>query len=79
MIVHPTKVQAAKEAFKDLKLKVHTSHRYLGGYIGGNEMEDKYLHEKVKDWEEATVKLSNLANSFPKVAYAVMQKSLQQE
>ena len=42
-------------------------------------MEDKYLHEKVKDWEEATVKLSNIANDFPQAAYAVMQKSLQQE
>ena len=41
IIVHPTKVQEAKEAFKGLKLQVHTGYRYLGGYIGDKEEEDK--------------------------------------
>ena len=79
IIVHPTRVQEAKEAFKDLKLKVHIGHRYLGGYIGDNESEDKYLRDKVKDREEATAKLSGIAKDFPQAAYSVMQKSLQQE
>ena len=48
VIVHPTKVQEAKEAFKDIKLKVHIGYRSLGGYIGDSESEDKYLHEKSK-------------------------------
>ena len=49
------KVQEAKLAFQELGLKVITGHRYLGGYIGNKEEEDGYLHDKIHDWQQATL------------------------
>ena len=56
-----------------------TGHRYLGGYIGDKEAEGRWLAAKIKGWTEAVEILAGVAQKHPQSAYAVLQKSLQQE
>ena len=58
---------------------VVTGHRYLGGFIGDRESEERWLAENIKGWEESVETLSRVSCKHPQSIYAGLQESLQQE
>jgi hypothetical protein len=66
--------------FADLKFRVVTGSRYLGGFIGEKPAFDEWIRKKTKSWTEAVLTdLAVVAKNFPQSAYSGLQKSLQQE
>jgi hypothetical protein len=59
--------------------RVKTGNRYLGGFIGENEVLNKWLGKKTKFWTEAVTDLTSVTQAFPQAAYSGLQNSLQQE
>ena len=53
LVVAPGNVARAEEHFRGLGIRVVTGHRYLGGYIGDKEAEERWLAEKIKGWTES--------------------------
>ena len=53
LVVAPGNVAQAEENFRGLGIKVVTGQRYLGGYIGDKEAEERWLAEKIKGWTES--------------------------
>jgi hypothetical protein len=56
-----------------------TGSRYLGGFIGEDPDQKAWIQEKTANWVTAIHELSRVAEKYPQVAYAGLQKSLQQE
>ena len=51
-------------------------HRYLGGVIGSEAFEQKFLQQKVQDWISDLRKLSIIAESQPHAAYSAYSHGL---
>ena len=79
LVVAPGNVARAEEHFRGLGIRVVTGHRYLGGFIGDADAERDWLREKIQGWSESVKVLAGVAHKHPQSAYAVLQKSLQQE
>jgi hypothetical protein len=69
----------AKIYFKDLGFTVVTGSRYLGGFIGEAPDQQAWIQEKTASWVSVIRELALVAEKYPQVAYAGLQKSLQQE
>ena len=53
--------------------------QYLKGFIREREGEDKWIQAKVEGWEDSVRTLAGVTRKHLQSAYAVLQKSLQQE
>ena len=71
--------EKATELFNELGVKVVTSQRFLGGYVGDRESTEEYVQQQVQNWVHRVEKLTNTATSQPQAAYAALTKSLQVE
>jgi hypothetical protein len=71
--------RAAKIYFAYLGFTVVTGYRYLGGLIGEAHEQQDWIRKKTVSWVAAIHELSLVAEKYPQVAYAGLQKSLQQE
>ena len=60
-------------------IQVVTRHRYLRGFIGDREADERWMGDKITGWEKSVETLSRVSCKHPQSAYAVLQKSLQQE
>jgi hypothetical protein len=72
-------LERAKIYFADLKFKVTTGARYLGGFIREQSALKEWVEEKVQHWKGAVAELASAATKFPQAAYPGLQQSLQQE
>ena len=79
LVVAPRSVAQAEEHFRGLGIRVVTGHRYLGGFVGDADAERDWLQEKIRGWSESVKVLAGVAHKHPQSAYAVLNKSLQQE
>ena len=51
-------------------IQVVTRHRYLGGFIGDREAEEKWLADKISRWAESVETLSRVSCKHPHYASA---------
>ena len=60
--------EAAERAFRalDLAVKFSSGQRYVGGFLGSQAMEDRWIDGKVAGWTKAVQELANLVWSFAK-------------
>ena len=79
LVVAETNVPRAKEYFRGMGIQVVTGSRYLGGFIGERETEGQWVQKNVAGLADSVRTLAGVACKHPQSAYAVMQKSLQQE
>ena len=79
LVVAPGNIARAKEHFRGLGIRVVTGHRYLGGFLGDVSAEREWLGKKIQGWKESVAILAGVSLKHPQSAYAVLQKSLQQE
>ena len=56
-----------------------TGHIYLGGFIGGSEVERRWLAGKFTGWAESVETLTGVSRKNPQFVYAGLKNSLQQE
>jgi hypothetical protein len=80
LVVKEHNKAAAEAYFKDLDFaKIVTGEHYLGGYIGDADERDKWIEEKVAEWEKTIMGLAKIGQRYPQTAYSAMMRSLQQE
>ena len=79
LVVSEQNVPRAKEYFCGMGVHVVTGSRYLGGFVGEWETEGQWVQDKVEGWAESVRTLSGVDRKHPQSAYAILQKSLQQE
>ena len=60
-------------------IRLGTGHRYLGGFIGDREAEERWLRDKIAGWEEYVETLAGMSRNHPQYAYEGLQRSLQQQ
>ena len=53
-------------------------HRYLGGFIGDREEEERWLADNITGWAESVDTLAGVSRKHPQSTYAGLQMSLQQ-
>jgi hypothetical protein len=71
--------RAAEIYFADLGFTVFTGSCYLSGFIGEAHKQQAWIHKKTASWMAAIHELSLVAEKYSQVAYAGLQKLLQQE
>uniref|UniRef100_A0A8D8Z6P9 Uncharacterized protein n=1 Tax=Cacopsylla melanoneura TaxID=428564 RepID=A0A8D8Z6P9_9HEMI len=79
LIVKEGYQEQADEIFGDINVKIDTSHKFLGSFVGNNNLKKEFVQEKVQEWVHCIQKLSSAAKLYPQAAHAVMSKSLQFE
>lgn len=72
-------LERAKQEFQGLGLEFVEASRFLGGFLGKEEVVRQLLEEKVTKWVEAVEDLSEAAVVYPRDAYVCFLKSLQCE
>ena len=78
-MVRETNLVAAKAALGDLGFRITTGNRYLGGFIGEAAPQEEWVREQTSAWADAVTTLAKVCKRYPQLAYAGLQKSLQQE
>eukprot|EP00978_Attheya_sp_CCMP212_P041254 scaffold234298_cov35-Attheya_sp.AAC.1 len=78
-VVREMNLVAAKAALGDLGFRITTGNRYLGGFIGEAAPQEDWVREQTAAWEVAVTTLAKVCKRYPQLAYAGLQKSLQQE
>ena len=63
----------------DINIQYTRGTRYVGGFIGSEAMEDKWIQPQVKTWEAGVKALAKVAVRFPQAAYVGLAWSLQAE
>ena len=71
--------EAAEIYFADLSFTIVTGAPYLGGSIGEDQDQAIWIAKQAKKWTDAVGELAYVAENHPQVAYAGLQKLLQQE
>ena len=79
LIVSPQNVLRAEALFWRYGLQVVMGSRYLGGFIGTETAQDRWMEEKVVGWRDLVATLAGVERWHPQTDYTVLQKSLQQE
>jgi hypothetical protein len=79
LVVRETNLAAAKAALGDLGFRITTGNRYLGGFIGEAAPQEEWVREQTSAWADAVTTLAKVCKRYPQLAYAGLQKSLQQE
>ena len=62
-----------------MDIQVVTGYRYLWGFIGDREEEERLMSEKITGWAESVETLARVSHKQPQYSYAGLQKSLQKE
>eukprot|EP00978_Attheya_sp_CCMP212_P001429 scaffold3002_cov64-Attheya_sp.AAC.2 len=78
LVVREANLAAAQVAFKDLGFKITTGNRYLSGFIGEAAPQEEWVRDKTDAWATAVTTLAKVCKCYPQLAYAGLQKSLQQ-
>ena len=71
--------KTALEAQGLADLQYVRGHRYVGGYAGSLEMNDRWLDPMVVGWVDGVKKLARVVEQYPQTAYAGFTQSLQAE
>jgi len=83
IITHYTKenIESAERIFKGLfkRSNITTGERFLGGYIGRNQLFEPWLQSKISSWVSSVNNLRPACKLYPQAAYCGLQKSLQME
>jgi hypothetical protein len=78
-VVREANLAAAQVAFQDLGFKITTGSQYFGGFIGEAAPQEEGVRGKTDAWATAVTTLAKVCKRYPQLAYAGLQKSLQQE
>ena len=62
-----------------MDIQVVTGYRYLWGFIGDREEEERLMSDKITGWAESVETLARVSRKQPQYSYAGLQKSLQKE
>eukprot|EP00978_Attheya_sp_CCMP212_P028313 scaffold97435_cov93-Attheya_sp.AAC.3 len=62
-----------------MKFTISSGHQYLGGFVGARVEMKEWIGEKADEWTAGIKAIAKVAPQFPQMAYAGIQKSLQQE
>ena len=77
MIIKPEYFDQEKLLFADSEVKITVEgHKYLGAFVGTEEMKTNYVENKVKYWVDDT--LSKIANIYAQSANSAFVHGLQQ-
>ena len=83
LVVPEDRVERAKHYFNDVhgyNFSIQTGARYLGGFIGSDNLRDEYVSSKVTDWVYGVEKLAMVATKNQShAAYTGFTKSFQHE
>ena len=79
LVVREANLAAAQAALGDLGFRITTGNRYLGGFIGEAAPQEEWVREQTAAWAVAVTTLATVCKRYPQLAYAGLQKSLQQE
>ena len=71
--------QRAEAQFRGMGVRVVTRSRYLGGFIGNQDLYKAWLAEKVEVWMHLVEVLAGVARRHPHTACAGLKFSLQKE
>ena len=72
LIVKPNKYEEAMEAFKNMGINLTTEGcHHLGTALGLRDFLKDYVNDRVEQWVEEVIKLSEFANSQPQACFAV--------
>lgn len=79
LVVKSDYKEEAEAVFRDLQVKIVTSHRFLGGVLGSQEESRKFVRENIQKWVDCVKKLGLAAQKSPQAAFCAFTKSLQHE
>jgi hypothetical protein len=71
--------RCGQDLFQRPRLTVVTGSCYLGGFIGDDPNQQAWIQKKTSSWVAAIHELSLVVEKYLQIAYAGLQKSLQQE
>ena len=75
----PRNVPQAESFFQGYVLQVITGSRYLGGFVGMEAAQARWLEERVEGWRALVTIMDGVAGNYPHTAYVGLKKFLQQE
>ena len=58
-------ISRVEEFFGGMGIRVVTGNRYLGGFIGDREAEERWLGEKITGWAESVETLTGVSCKHP--------------
>jgi len=79
LVVQPSDMQKATDMFHDLGVKVVSSSRFLGGFVGERSLAADFVSNNVKAWCNCIQQLSEVAIVQLQASFAAMARSLQFE
>jgi hypothetical protein len=79
LIVRPRYVQLAKKIFRGVPVKIVQGQRFLGGFVGNDELTAKYVLDKTRTWATTIKRLAEVGDLQPQAAFVAYQKSLSAE
>ena len=81
-VICPKRAEAPAKTIMDaagLPVKWSRGQRYVGGFIGSEKMNRRWLEPMVQKWVEGVDKLAKVARRYPQSAYAGLVNCLQAE
>ena len=66
----PYNVPRVEAFFRRYGLQVVTGSWYLGGFVGTETAQDRWLEEKVEGWRDSVATLDGVVCQNPQTAYA---------
>ena len=68
LVVKPAYEERARELFPDIKITTE-GRKFLGSFIGMPEGKEKFVKEKIQEWEKDIIALTKIAEYEPQLAY----------
>jgi hypothetical protein len=79
LIVTPRHLALAKRIFAGLPVRIVHGPRFLGGFVGSEETQARYVQEKTRTWEATVRRLAEVGDLQPQAAFTAFNKSLSAE
>eukprot|EP00957_Ditylum_brightwellii_P063925 4849788-Ditylum_brightwellii.AAC.1 len=76
-VTHSKNIESAIDYFEDYNFKIKDGNRYLGGYLGEQELAQASAVEKVTDWVLSVHTFSDMMGQQPQASFAGFTQFLQ--
>eukprot|EP00957_Ditylum_brightwellii_P064722 4912222-Ditylum_brightwellii.AAC.1 len=71
LVAHSKNINNAIDYFDHYNFKIKAGNRYLGGYLGEQELAQAFAAEKVTDWVSSVDKFADMMGQQPQAAFAI--------
>jgi hypothetical protein len=79
VVCRPEDTAALRRILGHHNFRYCDGHRYLGGFIGSDEIRDEWVGNQVVKWVQGIHDLARVAGRYPQTAYAALTRCLQAE